>query len=167
MSEIEGILLRLPKPEDGMNVFRLIEGCPPLDVNSSYCNLLQCSHFANTSVAAEQDGDIVGFISGYAIPERANTLFVWQVAVSERARGIGLASRMLAHILARPQCNGFRYLETTITEEDQASWALFRSFAKKQEADFQSSVWMDKETHFAGQHDSETLVRIGPFNPRS
>ena len=150
-----------------MDVFRLIGNCPPLDTNSSYCNLLQCSHFANTSVAAEQEGDIVGFISGYAIPERPDTLFIWQVAVSEQARGIGLASRMLAHILAHPRCDGIRYLETTITDENQASWALFRSFAKKQDADFQSSAWMDKEAHFAGQHDSETLVRIGPFNPRS
>lgn len=167
MSEIKSILLRLPNLEDGMNVHRLIERCPPLDVNSSYCNLLQCSHFASTSVTAEQNGDIVGFISGYAIPERPNTLFVWQVAVSDQARGMGLASHMLSHILTRPQCKDIRYLETTITEENQASWALFKSFAKKQKADFQSSVWMEKEAHFAGQHDSEVLVRIGPFDSRS
>ena len=167
MSEIKSILLRLPRLEDGMEVFRLIGSCPPLDTNSSYCNLLQCSHFANTSVAAERDGELMGFISGYAIPERPDTLFVWQVAVSGQARGVGLASRMLNHILARPNCDQIRYLETTITEDNQASWALFKRFAKTQEADFQSSAWMDKEKHFAGQHDSEVLVRIGPFQPQS
>ena len=150
-----------------MEVFRLIGSCPPLDTNSSYCNLLQCSHFANTSVAAERDGELMGFISGYAVPERPDTLFVWQVAVSEQARGVGLASRMLTHILARPRYEQFCYLETTITEDNQASWALFKRFAKTQKADFQHATWMDKDLHFAGQHDSEVLVRIGPFKSPS
>lgn len=168
MSGLESIVLRSPTLEDGMAVFRLVEICPPLDMNSSYCNLLQCSHFANTSVAAQINGELVGFISGYAIPERPDTLFIWQVAVAEQARGLGLASRMLAHILARPHCADIAYLETSITKDNQASWALFKSLAKVLSADFQSSSgWMDKEAHFAGQHDSEVLVRIGPFNSHS
>ncbi|MBL4608541.1 MAG: diaminobutyrate acetyltransferase [Pseudomonadales bacterium] len=150
-----------------MAVFRLIESCPLLDINSSYCNFLQCSHFANTSVVAEMNGALVGFISGYAIPERPDTLFVWQVAVAEKARGLGLASRMLTHILARAHCIDIAYLETTITENNHASWALFKSLAKAQSAGFQSSGWMDKDTHFFGLHDSEALVRIGPFNSHS
>lgn len=167
MSEIKGMLLRIPRLEDGMDVFRLIADCPPLDTNSSYCNMLQCSHFANTSVVAERESGVVGFISGYTIPERPDTLFIWQVAVSEQARGLGLASRMLAHIIARPQCHDISQLETTITEKNKASWALFKSFAKAMSADFQSSVWMDKDAHFGGLRDSETLVRIGPFNSHS
>ena len=167
MPGLESIELRLPTLEDGMSVFQLIENCPPLDINSSYCNLLQCCHFANTSVAAHMNGEMVGFISGHVIPERQDTLFVWQVAVAEQARGRGLASRMLTHILARPHCADIVYLETTITQDNQASWALFRSLAKALSADFQSAEWMDKNAHFAGQHDTEALVRIGPFNPPS
>ena len=167
MSGLESVSLRSPALEDGMAVFRLVENCPPLDMNSSYCNLLQCSHFANTSVAAQMNGEMVGFISGYVIPERADTLFVWQVAVAEPARGLGLASRMLDHILARPHCADIAYLETSITQDNHASWALFKSLAKGLSADFQSSGWMDKEHHFAGQHDSEALVRIGRFNSQS
>ena len=164
MSELESISLRPPGLEDGMAVFSLVKSCPPLDTNSRYCNLLQCSHFANTSVAAEQKGNLIGFISAYAIPERPDTLFVWQVAVSEQARGIGLASRMLTHIFTRPQCDDIHNLETTITGNNEASWALFKSFADMQKAELQSSQWMDKKTHFAGQHDSELLIRIGPFH---
>ena len=164
MTDIESIVLRSPVLEDGLAVFRLIGNCPPLDMNSSYCNLLQCAHFANTSVAAEMNGELVGFISGYAIPGRADTLFIWQVAVAEQARGLGLASRMLSHILARPLCADITHLETTITQDNQASWALFKRLASTLSADFQSSEWLDKEAHFAGQHDSEALVRIGPFS---
>lgn len=160
----KNISLRLPTLEDGMSVFRLIQNCPPLDTNSSYCNLLQCGHFSSTSVAAIMDDGLVGFISGYLVPERPDTLFIWQVAVDERARGRGLASKMLSHILARACCQSVHYLETTITEDNQPSWALFNALSKHLDAKIQAAPWLDKQTHFDDQHDSESLIRIGPFN---
>lgn len=160
----QNINLKIPTIKDGMSVFNLIERCPPLDPNSSYCNILQCGHFSTTSVAAVLDAELVGFISAYRLPERPDTLFIWQVAVDERARGLGLASRMLIHILSRPGCEGIHYLETTITQDNQPSWALFKRLAKTLSAEVKSSEWLDKDKHFDGQHDSEVLVRIGPFN---
>lgn len=157
------IELRTPTLSDGMEVFRLVERCPPLDANSSYCNFLQCGHFAQTSVAAEMNGELVGFISGYKKPEQPDTLFVWQVAVDERARGQGLASKMLLHILQRPNCQSVNHLETTITEDNKGSWALFERLAKTLTAELNSSIFLDKQKHFDGLHDSEALVRIGPF----
>ncbi|MES0327960.1 MAG: diaminobutyrate acetyltransferase [Gammaproteobacteria bacterium] len=160
-------VLRPPTPNDGASVFRLIGRCPPLDTNSMYCNLLQCTHFAGTSVAAVQtvntNEELVGFISAYLIPEREDTLFIWQVAVDERARGIGLAGNMLKHILDRPQCNQITYLETTITESNKASWALFESLANKLGTTLEKSVMFDRDKHLAGEHDTELLARIGPF----
>lgn len=132
-----------------------------------YCNLLQCTHFANTSVAAVQANtsgeELIGFISGYLIPERPDTLFIWQVAVSEAARGMGLAGKMLQHILDRSQCDKVRYLETTITESNHASWALFESLSKKLHTSLERSIMFDRDAHLAGGHDSEILVRLGPF----
>jgi L-2,4-diaminobutyric acid acetyltransferase len=147
-----------------MAVFRLIQRCPPLDNNSSYCNLLQCSHFASTSVVASLNGKLTGFISGYIHPERPNTLFIWQVAVDENARGFGLASKMLMHILNRSSCNSIHYLETTITQDNLPSWGLFKRLAKRLDAELLPSPWLDKKAHFDEQHDSESLVRIGPFS---
>ena len=160
-------VLRPPTPNDGASVFRLIGRCPPLDINSMYCNLLQCTHFAGTSVAAVQtvntNEELVGFISAYPIPEREDTLFIWQVAVDERARGIGLAGNMLKHILDRPQCSQITHLETTITESNKASWALFESLANKLGTTLEKSVMFDSDKHLAGEHDTEFLARIGPF----
>lgn len=164
MSSSQTILLRAPTLEDGMSVFRLIQRCPPLDVNSSYCNFLQCGHYSSTSVAADLNGRLVGFISGYLVPDHPNTFFVWQVAIDEHARRVGLASQMLLHVLSRPSCHGIRYLETTITQDNQPSWNLFKSLANRLDTELQSSPWLDKKIHFDGQHDSESLIRIGPFN---
>ncbi len=158
------IVLRAPLKTDGSEVHRLIGDCPPLDANSMYCNLLQCSHFADTSVAATRDGVLQGFVSGYILPGRSDTLFVWQVAVAESARGQGLAGQMLTHILDREQCAAVRYLETTITADNAASWALFRHFAKQRDTSLEHSVMFDEITHFANHHASELLVRIGPLS---
>lgn len=67
-SNTTAITLRTPVKDDGYRLHQLVAECPPLDPNSIYCNLLQCSHFAETGVAAEKEGDLVGFISGYIPP---------------------------------------------------------------------------------------------------
>lgn len=163
MYNLEDTTLRVPTLKDGMALYRLVAHCPPLDRNSSYCNLLQCSHFADTSVAADRDGTLVGFISGYLIPGCLDRLFVWQVAVTESMRGLGLASCMLDHILNRSICKTVRYIETSIVEKNQASWALFKRLAQHLSADWHTATWMDNQIHFAGEHATEILVRIGPF----
>ncbi len=162
-SETPAINLRKPHKDDGYRLHQLVAECPPLDPNSIYCNLLQCSHFADTSVAAEKAGDLVGFISGHIPPQQPETVFVWQVAVHEKGRGQGLAKRMLKAIVARDACNDVTHMETTITEDNDASWALFRSFARDMGAELTSREHFEKGTHFGGHHDSEFLLRIGPF----
>lgn len=160
---MNNIELKRPSAEHGMLVNQLIASCPPLDTNSVYCNLLQADHFSDTSVAAFIDNALVGFVSGYVIPSRMNTLFVWQVAVGEAARGQGLAKKMLASLLERAATANVKYIETTITKANDGSWALFKSLAKQLNAPLEESVQFDKETHFQGKHGTEYLVRIGPF----
>lgn len=155
--------LRPPVATDGIRVNRLIAQCPPLDTNSVYCNLLQCSHFAQTSVAAEIEGELVGFVSGYIEPQQPDTLFIWQVAVGEKARGMGLATRMLQSILQREACQQVAYIDTTITEDNRASWTLFERLAEKLGAELNHSVQFDRDQHFDGEHATEMLVRVGPF----
>ncbi len=157
------LCLREPRSEDGAALHALIEACPPLDLNSVYCYLLQCSHFAATSVVAERDGELVGAITGYLPPAQPDTLFIWQVAVSDKARGEGLARRMLNHIVDRDACAAVSFMNTTVTEDNAASWALFESFARGRDAALERSVMFDRESHFRGAHDTEFLARIGPF----
>ncbi|MEC8102123.1 diaminobutyrate acetyltransferase [Thalassolituus sp.] len=157
------ITMRKPNPEDGADVNALVERCKPLDTNSMYCNLLQCSHFRDTAVLAEEQGEMIGFISGYRLPEQADTLFVWQVAVSEKARGLGLASKMLLELLGRQE-TAIRHLHTSITPGNDASWNLFKRLARTLDAPLNERVMFDKERHFAGHHDTEMLVHIGPFD---
>lgn len=157
------ITLRSPERRDGAALHRLVAQCPPLEQNSIYCNLLQSTHFADTCVAAEQSGSLVGFISAYLVPGRPDTLFVWQVAVGARARGRGLATRMLNHLLERPACRAVTHLETTVTASNDASWALFEGFARNHGASLRRTTLFARDTDFEGAHESEILARIGPL----
>jgi L-2,4-diaminobutyric acid acetyltransferase len=166
-SNTQEVVLRIPTASNGPALSELVSLCPPLDENSRYCNLLQVSHFADTAVVADLDGELVGAITGYLPPGHPDVLFVWQVAVKEKMRGQRLAKRMIMHILERPQCADVRFIETTITPDNQASWGLFEGIARSLNAPLEKSVLFEKETHFAGVHESEMLCRIGPFNINS
>lgn len=163
---MQQIQLRPPIDTDGYRVFELIAQCPPLDTNSAYCNLLQCSHFSDTSVIALHGEKVVGFISGYITPQNPDTLFIWQVAVDKEARGKGLAKLMLKHVISRESCAQIEYLNTTITPENKASWSLFESFAKDFSAPLERSEFFSREQHFAGHHETELLAHIGPLDRR-
>ncbi|UJF24500.1 diaminobutyrate acetyltransferase [Suttonella sp. R2A3] len=157
------ILFRQPTVEDGAAVHDLIAACKPLDENSLYCNLLQCSHFADSAVLAERDGEVVGFVSAYHLPEQPKTLFVWQIAVSKSARGQGLASRILDEAIARGKQRGATHLHTTITPDNEASWATFRKLADRLNTELNHKPFFERDKHFAGRHDTEELLIIGPF----
>lgn len=159
-SRYDDVQFRKPDAEDGAAIWELIAACKPLDENSMYCNLIQCDHFRDTCILAELDGALVGWISGYVMPRDPDSFFVWQVAVSERARGLGLATRMLEQLLSREQCENVTRLQTTITKDNEASWALFRSFADAQDGELDHEAHFEKETHFQGEQDTEHMVTI-------
>lgn len=152
--------LRKPCKDDGSEVWKLVAACPPLDRNSMYMNLIQCDHFAETCILAEREGQLLGWISGHVPPERTDSLFVWQVAVHEDARGLGLGKRMLKALLNRPACKSVRTLETTITRDNKASWGLFRSFARDIGAPLSDAPHFECDAHLDGAHATEHLVTI-------
>jgi L-2,4-diaminobutyric acid acetyltransferase len=158
------VTFRLPEKKDARFVMKLIEDSPPLDVNSLYCYLLICTHFAHTSVIAEHGKKACGFISAYIHPDRKDTIFVWQVVVENNLRGQGIASQMLDAILHRAYPFPVRYLETTVNPSNESSNALFSALSKSLNAHLVKSM-LFSESDFGGQkHEKEILYRIGPFN---
>lgn len=155
--------LRTPTAEDAAAVHDLIARCQPLDANSLYCNLLQCSLFSSTCVLAERNGQLQGFISALIPPQQPDCLFVWQVAVDPSARGQGLGRTMLLDLLSREHCRGVTQLQTSITEDNAASWALFNSLARHLRAELTQQVLFDRQRHFANRHPTEMLVTICQF----
>lgn len=164
MTDNTRIALRRPVLEDGKRVYDLIERCPPLDLNSSYCYFLLCSHFSDTCVVAEDDGRLVGFLSAYLPPGRADTLFVWQIAVDETARGQGLAGRMLDYLLAQPCCAEVRSVETTVSPSNQSSRRVFIRLAERLQSGSNEESFLEASLFGNEGHEEERLIRIGPWD---
>lgn len=152
-------IFRKPTTEDGAGIFGLIRDCKPLDENSRYCNLIQADHFRDTCVVVELEGEIIGWVSGHMIPGE-DAFFVWQVAVSPDARGMGLASRMLSHLVERDVCLEAKLLKTTITKDNEASWATFEKFAEAIGGALSDEPHFKEEDHFDGEASTEHLVSI-------
>lgn len=160
---IDKLVFRQPSTLDAPAINHLVRISPPLDQNSMHGNLLQCSHFSETAIVAEQHGKLIGFITGYVLPDRPNTLFIWQIAVHHGARRKKIATRMLQELVTRLQPKGIRYLETSMTESNHAATRLFAGFARHFSAQTIRRCLFEQQAHFQGQHDSEWLLKIGPL----
>lgn len=159
----ENLLFRVPTEDDGKSIWQLIKDTGVLDLNSSYSYLMWSKFFDDTSVIVEENSHVVGFISGFIQPKSPTTLFIWQVAVDEIARGKGLASRMLQSVLHRETCRNIRYLEATVSPSNTASQALFRKLARDLNTSCTVTECFD-EFQFPGTgHEEELLFTIGPF----
>lgn len=153
-------ILRSPCQQDAYAIHQLIAACPPLDLNSVYAYLLLSEHFFATCVVAVKENDIDGFISAYRLPQKPSTLFVWQVAVHERARGCGLGQRMLQYLLEHVP--DVQFIETTVSPDNQASRRMFESLAHHYEVPLQESEFFERSAFGEQDHPSEPLLRIGP-----
>lgn len=157
-------VFRKPEVKDAVKIHALINACKPLAVNSVYSYLLLCQHFTDTCVVAEEEGGIIAFLSGYRLPSYQEVFFVWQVAVDSRVRGGGIGKRMLCEVLQRTVCQDCRFIETTITRQNTASWHLFWALARDLEAHCEEKVYFSNEHFGQANQEAEYLLRIGPFN---
>lgn len=156
----------VPSVVDGAALWRIARDSGKLDLNSSYAYLLWCRDFAATSRIARVDGEVAGFVTGYLRPDAPDTLVVWQVAVDQRFRGRGLAGTLLDALVADVAAKGARYLETTVTPDNEASVALFAGLARRLgTAHERTDLFVS--AHFPDDHETEVLHRIGPFGEQT
>ena len=149
---------RRPRLEDGLKIYQLIEQSPPLDLNSSYLYFLQSSHFADSCVLAEQDGELLGFVSGYLRPDKPSELFVWQMVVAQSGRGKGIAKGLIKQLLKQVIASSPTSLQSmscTISPSNLASQGVFKSLTKSFGLILSTQPFLT-EAHFSGQeHEAE------------
>jgi len=156
------ILIENPSAGDGPALWRLARDGGGLDLNSPYTYLMWCRDFSATSVVARAGADTVGFITGYRRPDADDTLFVWQVAVDPAYRGQRIGVTMLMSIGDVMKRLGCQYMEATVTPDNEASAAMFASFARAHGAPLARSECFDSSL-FPENHQPEDLIRIGPL----
>lgn len=142
--------------DDGMRLWEIARDSQVLDVNSSYAYVLWGHDFPDTSIVAESDGAVVGFVTGYRKPSRPDVLMIWQVAVDADQRGRGIAARMLVELFERCRAEGVTSMQTTISPDNDGSKRLFASAAQTLGLGFRSEP-LFAATLFPDAHQPEDL----------
>jgi L-2,4-diaminobutyric acid acetyltransferase len=161
-SEAE-ISFRAARPTDGAALWRVVKATGALELNSPYFYVLFATDFGDTCLLAEQAGEAVGCVIGYRPPREPDAAFVWQIGVLPSHRGRGLGSRMLDAWCDLPANGRCRWLTATVADDNHASQALFRRFARER------GVRCDVLPHFTADlfpvaHPPEPIYRIGPLS---
>ncbi|MBI1310213.1 diaminobutyrate acetyltransferase [bacterium] len=157
--------LRPPTIDDAAAIWQLVRDSGVLDENSAYAYLLLCRDFARTSLVAESESQVAGFVTAYRPPLRPQVLFVWQIGVSPSARRQGLGVRLLLELVSRSRKDGpaIDFVEATVAASNVASSRLFDALAKTLAVPL-TKVEGFTEAHFPpGGHEAEPLIRIGPL----
>ena len=158
------IIRRPPFSDDAPGMWRLVEESTTLDHNSGYVYLLVAEMFAQSSTVALQQKRIVGLVTGFRVPGRTDTLFVWQMRVDAIARGRGLALAMIEDIIDRLG-DDISFVEATVDPANVASCAVFAALARKRGGEVSSEPFVregDFPNIIGAPHDENRLT-IGPF----
>lgn len=157
------INIRRTHAGDGKNIWQLVKDVGVLDLNSAYCYLVLCDHFRETCAVAEMEGEVVGFVTAYLLPEDETTLFIWQIGIASAARGRGVAKKLILELLARKSCRNVTQISATISPSNKASLALFNSLANHLQAGFNAQDYYDRSLFPDNGHEQEDLITVGPF----
>ena len=156
------LTFRPARAADGAAIWRLVQACGTLELNSLYFYLLMATDFGHTCLLAEQAGKPVGVVIGYHPPRESRTAFVWQVGLLPRLQGQGLGLQLLQAWLALPANAQVTFVTATVADDNTASQTLFRKLAAA------LGVGCTVQPHFtaelfANDHPAEPLFRVGPI----
>ena len=150
-------------------MWHLASRSPGIDLNSPYTYLILCRHFSRTCLVARASEGLAGFVTGYLLPDRTDTLFVWQIAVASTHRRTGLGRRLVDSLLTDLVPLGIRHLQATVTPGNEASLALFSAVARDngvecRRSPFFSAEMFPAEDDPSSPHQPEWLLHLGPFD---
>lgn len=156
-----------PKKSQTKEIIKLVKDTKILDVNSEYLYYLQTIHFNKfccVAVDENKKDKVIGFVSGYLIPDE-NSLFIWQVAVNEKYRGLGLAQRMILNIANRKAMKKINYIKTTVSPSNQSSIRVFEKVANELNTKIKKHKFL-KMKDFTNSHEDEPMYVIGTINKK-
>ncbi|WP_157769922.1 GNAT family N-acetyltransferase [Ruegeria profundi] len=160
-------VLRTLLPQDSMAVASLAVSVNQKAIGNLLGELAKFEGYNKFSIIAELDGETVGAMLAYIPPYDRQTLFIWQVYVSEGEAEKGLASLMLGQVMRRDVCADVTRVQTVIPSDDKRNWALFRRFARWQRSRMDIQPFITQALEPFRRHENSNLVTIRLGNNRS
>lgn len=156
--------LRRPTARDESRLSRIERDVARSGAGAGIGGMACTGALRDTSVLAEVDGEIAGFVSAYLLPYDAETLFVWRVEAPGADRIPGLGSLMIGHLMRQDICRHVTRVQTVLTQDDAPGWALFRRFSRWQGTTMRIQPFITQALEPMKRHEAESLITIRANN---
>jgi len=157
------VRVRRPRPSDGNAVWQLVRQAQSSELGGRHVLRALVQHFADTSLVAEVEGKLVGFVGGYRPPTNLSSMSIWQIDVETSLHRQGLGTALLHALIQCPGCAGVEYLEATVGSSNLAAKRLFEGFAGDLNATCELIADSSPRLLESIAHEREDLFRIGPI----
>ncbi len=115
---------------DSSRVLSLVEQCGPyVAPHNLYVYWMLENYYASTCKVIEHDSELIGFISGMPSVDN-NSLFIWQICIHKEYRNQGIASLLMDSILQSAREIGYRFMELSFSESNNAGQSFFEKYAQ-------------------------------------
>ena len=155
------LLYRNAQVEDGPQIWSLARkinresGGLDLYALSNYERL--CRDLSETCSVAEIDGHVVGFATGFMMPDEKRGLFLWQTGLHPDYQGKGIGSKLETFLIDTIKPN---YLKFTV---EASNGAANRTAQKK--AEYMELPWNNpgaiSSDDLGGNHEAEVIYYVG------
>lgn len=156
------VTFRSPDLSHAKDILGLVNTTQRLDANSQYAYALWCTHFAEQSIVAIANGEVIGFLTGFRSPRNPGTYFLWQTATRPRHGVAGLGVDMIAHAVEREIARGADRIEASVDQDNKAIRVLMKTLAKRFGGRIEEEL-LYPGSLLAGEghdHHDEILMRI-------
>jgi L-2,4-diaminobutyric acid acetyltransferase len=123
--------IRTCAPGDIQKVRHFVSKCKPLGVHTGYTYWVLFHNFSGTCFVMEEEGKIVGYVSGMKSSTFDDVFFLWQIGVAEEMRGKGYSYLLLQKVLEAAKKMRCTKMQMSLEEKDGASFHAINGFAKK------------------------------------
>lgn len=117
---------------DSEKIIKLIEksGGTYVYPYNTYVYWMLENYHSSTCFVVEQDDEFIGFISGISTVSKS-IVFLWQICVSYNYRNKGIGTLLLESFIEKIQKLNIKYLEFTISLDNEPSINLFKTYADR------------------------------------
>lgn len=145
--------------EDVPQLKGLLDRCRPYVSPHPDYNYWLFTKFANEyTMVNEIDGRLIGYLSGFAMGNRSEEIFVVQICVDPDYRGQGLGKELLETLYQKHNKDGRLIVHATICPSNEPSQNTFKSLAKAHKG---TTKWLDSWFYYTEEiQEREFRVEI-------
>lgn len=121
-----GFAVRAAKPEDFDTIIAVIDGWWGRLASRDLTRLF-LSHFFDTSLIAEHDGELAGFVIGFLSPSKPQEAYIHFTGVAPRWRGAGLARSLYTRFFDRARKDGRTVVKAITSAQNDQSIAFHKA----------------------------------------